>query len=257
MMSKLMNRISNWVTSTPFWKAVFRHGYEDTARNRSLTTFSNVLYHLHPVKTRRESIKIRYTWCMGGTSLLLFVILTVTGVLLMFYYVPDARRAYQDIKDIMTVVSFGSTFRNVHRLAAHGMVFTVWVHMTRVFLTGAYKPPREFNWIIGVLLLVLTLLLSWTGYLLPWDQLALWAITVGTKMAAATPFFGVEGPFGPELGMRPDNDVKFMLLGGTEVGQNALLRFYVLHCVVLPLFVVVFLAVHFWRVRKDGFSGPL
>src|SRR3989304_9223613 len=175
-MSNLMKRVSNWVTSPPFWKAVFRHGYEDTARNRALTTFSNVLYPLHPVKTRRESIKIRYTWCMGGTSLPLFVILSVTGVLLMFYYVPDARRAYQDIKDIMTVVSFGSTFRNVHRLAAHGMVFTVWVHMTRVFLTGAYKPPREFNWIIGVLLLVLTLLLSWTGYLLPWDQLALWAI---------------------------------------------------------------------------------
>ena len=194
---------------------------------------------------------------MGGTSLLLFVILTITGVLLMFYYVPDARRAYQDIKDLMTVVSYGSTFRNIHRMAAHGMVFTVWVHMARVFLTGAYKPPREFNWVIGVMLLVLTLLLSWTGYLLPWDQLALWAITVGTKMAAATPFFGVEGPFAPQLGIRPDNDVKFMLLGGTEVGQNALLRFYVLHCVVLPLLVVVFLAVHFWRVRKDGFSGPL
>ncbi|MDD5434741.1 MAG: cytochrome b N-terminal domain-containing protein, partial [Nitrospira sp.] len=94
-------------------------------------------------------------------------------------------------------------------------------------------------------------------YLLPWDQLALWAITVGTKMAAAAPFLGVEGPFGAQLGMRPDTDIKFMLLGGTEVGQNALLRFYVLHCVVLPLIVVLFLAIHFWRVRKDGFSGPL
>ncbi|MBI5756078.1 MAG: cytochrome b N-terminal domain-containing protein [Nitrospirae bacterium] len=256
-MGGLSERISKWVKSTQFYRAIFRHGYEDTPRNRALTTFSNVLYHLHPVKTRRESIKLRYTWCMGGTSLLLFVILSATGVLLMFYYVPDTRRAYQDIKDMMMVVSYGIIFRNIHRLAAHGMVFTVWVHMTRVFLTGAYKPPREFNWIIGVMLLMLTLLLSWTGYLLPWDQLALWAITVGTKMAAATPLFGVEGPFGPELGMRPDNDVKFMLLGGTEVGQNALLRFYVLHCVALPLLVVVLLAVHFWRVRKDGFSGPL
>lgn len=250
-------KISDWITSTQMWKAVFRHGYEDTPRNRAMTTFSNVLYHLHPVKTRKESIKLRYTWCMGGTSLLLFIMLAFTGVLLMFYYVPDARRAYNDIKDIMAVVSFGSTFRNIHRLAAHLMVFTVWVHMTRVFLTGAYKSPREFNWIIGVVLLMLTLVLSWTGYLLPWDQLALWAITVGTKMAAAAPFFGVEGPFGPQLGMRPDTDVKFMLLGGTEVGQNALLRFYVLHCVVLPVIVVLFLAIHFWRVRKDGFSGPL
>ena len=250
-------KFTDWITNTQVWRAIFRHGYADTLRNRALTTFSNVLYHLHPVKTRRESIRFRYTWCMGGISLLLFLVLAVTGVLLMFYYVPDVRRAYYDIKDMMTVASFGSTFRNIHRIAAHAMVATVWVHMTRVFLTGAYKPPREFNWIIGVVLLALTLVLSWTGYLLPWDQLALWAITVGTKMASATPFLGSEGPFGPQLGMRPDNDVKFMLLGGTQVGQNALLRFYVLHCVVLPALVVIFLAVHFWRIRKDGFSGPL
>ena len=257
MASSNWEKISTWVKSTQVYKAIFRHGYEDTPRNRALTTFSNVLFHLHPVKSRRESIKFRYTWCMGGTSMLLFIILSLTGVLLMFYYVPDVRRAYQDIKDMMTVVSYGTTFRNIHRLGAQLMVATVWIHMTRVFLTGSYKKPREFNWIIGVVLLMLTLLLSWTGYLLPWDQLALWAITVGTKMAAATPLFGAEGPFGAQLGMRPDNDVTFMLLGGTEVGQNALLRFYVLHCVVLPLMVVVFLAVHFWRVRKDGFSGPL
>lgn len=257
MGSRNMEKISSWVKSTQFYKAIFRHGYEDTPRNRAYTTFSNVLYHLHPVKSRRESIKFRYTWCMGGTSMLLFIILALTGVLLMFYYVPDVRRAYQDMKDMMSVVSYGTTFRNIHRLAAQLMVASVWIHMTRVFLTGAYKSPREFNWVIGVVLLMLTLLLSWTGYLLPWDQLALWAITVGTKMAAATPLFGAEGPFGAQLGMRPDNDVTFMLLGGTEVGQNALLRFYVLHCVVLPMMVVVFLAVHFWRVRKDGFSGPL
>ena len=257
MASSNWEKISTWVKSTQVYKAIFRHGYEDTPRNRALTTFSNVLFHLHPVKSRRESIKFRYTWCMGGTSMLLFIILSLTGVLLMFYYVPDVRRAYQDIKDMMTVVSYGTTFRNIHRLGAQLMVATVWIHMTRVFLTGSYKKPREFNWIIGVVLLMLTLLLSWTGYLLPWDQLALWAITVGTKMAAATPLFGAEGPFGAQLGMRPDNDVTFMLLGGTEVGQNALLRFYVLHCVVLPMLVVVFLAVHFWRVRKDGFSGPL
>ncbi len=256
-MSNLWKRVSDWVTDTQIYRAIFRHGYEDTPRNRSLTTFSNVLYHLHPVKTRKESIRFRYTWCAGGATLLLFVVLTVTGVLLMFYYIPDTRRAYQDIKDIMNVVSFGSTFRNIHRLAAHGMVLTVWIHMTRVFLTGAYKPPREFNWVVGVVLLTLTLVLSWTGYLLPWDQLAFWAVTVGTKMAGDTPLFGVEGPFGRQLGMRQDNDIKFMLLGGTEVGQNTLIRFYVLHCVVLPLVAVVFLVIHYWRVRKDGFSGPL
>ncbi|MBI5197456.1 MAG: cytochrome b N-terminal domain-containing protein [Nitrospirae bacterium] len=257
MKGGLTDKMMGWVRNTQVWKAVFRHGYEDTDRNRSLITFTNVLYHLHPVKVRKEALKLRYTWCMGGTTFFLFVMLTITGVMLMFYYVPDTRRAYQDIKDIMQVVSYGDIMRNIHRWAAHGMVFTVWFHMTRVFLTGSYKPPREFNWVVGVILLVCTLLLSWTGYLLPWDQLALWAITVGTKMAAATPFIGVDGPFGKQLGIRVDNDVTFMLLGGTVVGQNALLRFYVLHCIVLPLIVTVFLAVHFWRIRKDGFSGPL
>jgi len=137
------------------------------------------------------------------------------------------------------------------------MVLFVWLHMTRVFLTGSYKPPREFNWVVGVILLATTLVLSWTGYLLPWDQLALWAVTVGSKMAEASPFIGKAGPFGAELGMKADNDITFALLGGTVVGQSALLRFYVLHCLALPLVTALFIAVHFWRIRKDGFSGPL
>jgi len=255
-MNKLYSKLSKYVTDTAVWKSIVRHSFQDTPRNRSLATFSNVLFHLHPVKTRKGALKLRYMWGMGGIALLFFIILSLTGVLLMFYYVPFTGRAYQDIKDLMTVVAYGNTIRNVHRLSAHLMVLVVWVHMTRVFLTGAYKKPREFNWIIGVILLSLTLVLSWTGYLLPWDQLALWATTVGTKMAAATPFIGTEGPFGPQLGMRPDNDIKFMLLGGTQVGQNALLRFYVLHVIVLPVTLVMFLVVHIWRVRKDGFSGP-
>jgi len=155
-------------------------------------------------------------------------------------------------------VPFGMFLRNMHRWAAHGMVIAVWLHMFRVFLTGSYKPPREFNWVVGVILLTTTLLLSFTGYLLPWDQLSIWAVTVGTNMARATPLLGHEGPFGPELGMKPDNDVRFMLLGGTQVGPPTLLRFYVLHCIFLPLFLAIFIAVHFWRVRKDGgISGPL
>ncbi|CUS99153.1 Cytochrome b(N-terminal)/b6/petB, partial [Candidatus Kryptobacter tengchongensis] len=141
--------------------------------------------------------------------------------------------------------------------SAHLMVITVMLHMFRVFLTGSYKPPRQFNWVIWVILLLLTFLLSFTGYLLPWDQLAIWAVTVGTNMARATPFLGHQGPFGPELGMRPDNDIRFLLLGGTQVGPPALLRFYVFHCIFLPLVTAIFLAVHFWRVRKDGgISGP-
>ena len=144
------------------------------------------------------------------------------------------------------------------------MVITVWLHMFRVFMTGSYKPPREFNWNVGVIMLVLTLLLSFTGYLLPWDQLAIWAITVGSNMARATPFLGYEGPGASLLtigGVRlihAADDARFALLGGTFVGEGALLRCYVLHCVGLPLVIGFLMAIHFWRVRKDGgISGPV
>jgi quinol-cytochrome oxidoreductase complex cytochrome b subunit len=144
------------------------------------------------------------------------------------------------------------------------MVIAVWLHMYRVFLTGSYKPPREFNWVLGVVLLLLTLLLSFTGYLLPWDQLAMWAVTVSSNMARATPILGSEGP-GAQLltadGVRmitDASDARFALLGAKSVGQEALNRFYVLHCVAIPLGAALLMAVHFWRVRKDGgISGPL
>jgi quinol-cytochrome oxidoreductase complex cytochrome b subunit len=123
------------------------------------------------------------------------------------------------------------------------MVIVVFLHMLRVFFAGAYRPPREFNWAVGVILLILTLLLSYTGYLLPWDQLAYWAVNVGANMVNATPIIG------PSM--------KFMLLGGNSIGENALVRFYVLHCVVIPFFAAMFIGVHFWRVRKDGGVVPL
>ena len=242
------------LVATRSWHSVFRHGYEDTRRNRLLQVSSNVFLHLHPTTTPASGLKFAYTWGLGGLSLLLFVLLTVTGVFLMFYYVPDTRRAYDDMKDIEFVVPFGQFLRNLHRWAAHAMVITVWLHMLRVFLTSSYKPPREFNWVVGVVLLVLTLLLSFSGYLLPWDQIAFWAITVGTNMATATPFLGAEGPFSL---VTYDNDLRFLILGSRSVGQSALLRFYVLHCLALPLAAAVLLAVHFWRVRKDKFSAAL
>jgi quinol-cytochrome oxidoreductase complex cytochrome b subunit len=146
----------------------------------------------------------------------------------------------------------------MHRWSAHAMVITVMLHMFRVFLTGSYKPPRQFNWGIGVILLLLTFLLSFTGYLLPWDQLAIWAVTVGTNMARSVPLQGSEGPFSNYLGLRPDNDIRFILLGGTQVGEPTLLRFYVGHCIFLPFIAATLMAVHFWRVRKDGgISGPV
>jgi quinol-cytochrome oxidoreductase complex cytochrome b subunit len=258
-----MQKLFNYVRQGQIWKSIFRHGYPDTPRNRALATLSNTFLHLHPVKVRRSGIRLSYTWCMGGLTFFLFLIETLTGLLLMFYYRPTAELAYQDIFALREHVSIG-VMREMHRWAAHLMVITVWLHMYRVFLTGSYKPPREFNWNVGVILLVLTLLLSFTGYLLPWDQLAVWAITVGTNMARATPFLGHEGPgaallsFGGLDFIHAGDDVRFGLLAGRFVGEGALLRFYVLHCVGFPLVAATLMAIHFWRVRKDGgISGPL
>ncbi|HZD23901.1 MAG TPA: selenite/tellurite reduction operon b-type cytochrome ExtP [Acidimicrobiia bacterium] len=222
----------------------FKQGYSDSPRNRSYVVMNNVLYHLHPVKVKRHGVKLSYTLCLGGLSFFLFILLTITGIFLMFYYTPTAERAYADIETLSTGVAFGSLVRDMHRWGAHLMVLSVFLHMSRVFYHGAYKPPREFNWVVGVILLLLTLLLSFSGYLLPWDQLALWAVTVGTNMAGYVPVIG--------------NQVKFALLAGVEVNAATLLRFYVLHVLAFPFIIVLFMAVHFWRVRKDGgISGPL
>ncbi|HEV8325256.1 MAG TPA: cytochrome b N-terminal domain-containing protein, partial [Myxococcota bacterium] len=155
-------------------------------------------------------------------------------------------------------VPFGMVTRNMHRWAAHGMVIFVWLHMFRVFMTGSYKPPREFNWVVGVLLLTFTLLLSFTGYLLPWDQLSIWAVTVGTNMARATPLLGHEGPFHELVGVTPRADARSFLVGSAIVGPPTLLRFYVLHCIFIPIVASVLMILHFWRIRKDGgISGPM
>ncbi len=246
------------LTTSQLYRSVFRHDYVDTVRNRALEITSNIFLHLHPITIPRRALTVAYTFCLGGLTFFLFLVETITGVLLMFYYRPVPDYAYLDMKTLEYAAQFGATLRNLHRWGAHLMVICVMLHMLRVFLTGSYRPPREFNWVIGVSLLVLTLLLSFTGYLLPWDQLAFWAVTVGTNMAAATPFVGAEGPFHTALGVTPLNDARFLLLGDMKVGGNALLRFYVLHCVGLPLVAIVLMMVHFWRTRKDGgISRPL
>ncbi|MBI4568728.1 MAG: cytochrome b N-terminal domain-containing protein [Planctomycetes bacterium] len=239
------------------WKSIFRHKLDESPRNRSLAVLTNVFLHLHPAKINRDAVRYNFTWGMGGITFYLFVVLTLTGVFLMFYYHPSKGQAFRDILYIMNDVPYGNLLRNMHRWGAHAMVITVWLHMFRVFLTGSYKPPREFNWSVGVLLLVLTLLLSFTGYLLPDDQLGFWAVTVGTNMARATPVVGHEGPFGAQLGFTAFNDVRFALLGGSIVDANALLRAYIWHCIGIPIVASVFMIVHFWRIRKDGCtSGP-
>ena len=230
------------IRESQIWKSVFRHPAPVDRRNRIVVMLTNFFLHLHPVSIKKQGIAVSYTWCMGGVTFFLFLVETVTGVLLMFYYRPTLEWAYNDILSLRDVTSLG-ILRELHRWGAHAMVITVWLHMYRVFLTGSYKPPREFNWVIGVILLLLTLLLSFTGYLLPWDQLAIWAITVGSNMARATPFLGYEGPgaslmaIGDIQLVHAGDDARFALLGGTFVGEGALLRFYVLHCVALPLVI--------------------
>lgn len=220
------------------WSSVFRNPVPSNDLERSATSFTNFFLHIHPVKVHKNTLRPLYTMGLGLMSFFLFVILVVTGILLMFYYVPSTAQAYDRMLDLRGSVAFGTFLRNMHRWAAHGMVAVVFLHMCRVFFTGSYKKPREFNWVLGVVLFLVTLLLSFTGYLLPWDQLAFWAITVGAAIAGYAPVVG--------------KDIQFLLLGDTAVGQEALLRFYVLHVAVLPAVLTLMIAVHFWRIRKDG-----
>ena len=232
MVKDLVNLPANVVRS------VFRNPLPSSDRGRAATSFTNFFLHIQPVRVSRQAMSPTYTMGLVLISFFLFVILTLTGVLLMFYYVPSTTQAYGRMLDLRSSVAFGIILRNMHRWAAHAMVAVVFLHMCRVFLTGSYKPPREFNWLVGVALFILTLFSSFTGYLLPWDQVAFWAITVGTSIAGYAPLVG--------------HALRFMLLGDATVGQEALLRFYVLHVVVLPVVLTLFVAIHFWRIRKDG-----
>lgn len=237
-MQSTFDRTSNFITRSRVWRSFFRHGLPDNPMDRSLVMTTNIFFHLHPVKVNRRSLSWTYSFGLGIISTILFLTLTVTGVLLVFYYVPATNLAYSTMKDLQTTIPLGQLVRNMHRWAAHLMVLAVILHLARVFYTGAYKPPREFNWIVGVFLLLLTLGASFTGYLLPWDQLSFWAITVGTNIASYAPVLG--------------DTVRLILLGGPEVGQNALIRFYGLHIIVIPLVMILLIALHLWRVRKDG-----
>lgn len=237
-MQSTFERTTNFVTGSRVWRSFFRHGLPDNFMDRSLVMTTNFYFHLHPVKVSRASLRPSYSFGLGIISAILFLTLTVTGLLLVFYYVPATNLAYSTMKDLQTTIPLGQLVRNMHRWAAHLMVLVVILHLVRVFYTGAYKPPREFNWVLGVFLLLFTLGASFTGYLLPWDQLSFWAITVGTNIAGYAPLLG--------------DQVRTILLGGSEVGQNALIRFYGLHILVIPFAMILLISVHLWRVRKDG-----
>jgi len=226
------------------WQSIVRRDSLSTDKGKTELVFHNVWLHIHPAKVKKEHLKFNHTFYLGFITFFLFLILLTTGIALMFYYRPYPAVAYQDMKDLQFVVFMGPFLRAMHRWAAQAMVACVFLHMCRVFYTASYKKPRQYNWVIGVFLLLLTLGLSFTGYLLPWDQLAYWAITVGTNIGSYAPFIG--------------GQLRELLLGGHSVGQEALIRFYVLHVAILPSFVILFTIVHFWRIRKDGgLSRPI
>jgi cytochrome b-561 len=174
---------------------------------------------------------------LGLINFSLFVILTLTGILLMFYYAPQTPGAYRDIKDLEYVVSFGTIFRNMHHWAAYLMIISVFLHLSRVFYTAEYRHPREFNWVIGIVLFFCTLGMGLSGYLLLWDQKAYWGATIMSNIVSSIPPIG-------EMH-------RYLILGGTQVGQNFLERAYTMHVKVLPLILGLLMMVHFWRIRKD------
>src|SRR5437016_467453 len=215
-----LKALQEGIVNSQIWKSVFRVGIPNTNRKRVLAVLGSLILHLHPVKVRRSGVRMSYTWCMGGTSFFLFLVETVTGLLLMFYYRPTIEYAFTDIMDLREQAPFG-IMREMHRWGAHAMVIAVWLHMLRVFMTGS-------------------------------------------NMARATPGAGNEGPMSGliKLGdirlIHAGDDARFALIGGRSIGASTLLRFYVLHCVVIPLAAGFLMAIHFWRVRKDGgISGPL
>jgi quinol-cytochrome oxidoreductase complex cytochrome b subunit len=247
-----LRRFADNLRATPrrLRETMFRTGAPTSDRARSGFVFGNVFLHLHPARVHRWSLRPAFTMGLGIATLSAFLVALVTGILLMVYYKPSTAEAYASIKDIHFVVPTGRFIRNMHRWAANLMVVGVLLHMARAFYTGAYRAPREFNWVVGMLLLAITLGLSFTGYLLPWDQLAYWAVTIGANIAQSprevTDALGVTAWFDAG-GLQ-----KQLLLGSDQVGAEALIRFYLLHVMALPLALTFLLAVHFWRVRKDG-----
>src|SRR5262249_12895237 len=224
--------------------AIFRTGKPTSDRARSQKVFGNFLFHVHSTRVHERTLQFFATLGLGVAALASFLVAAVNGVVLLFYYTPSPQLAYSPFKDIQYVVPTGRFIRNLHRWSAHVMAITVILHAVRVFFTASYKKPREFNWLIGLGLLVVTLGLSFTGYLLPWDQLAFWAATIGANIAGSprelTDAIGITAWFDPG-GLCKD-----LLLGADEVGQPALTRFYLLHVMVLPLLLLWLMGVHFW-----------
>ncbi|MEZ4635177.1 MAG: cytochrome b N-terminal domain-containing protein [Caldilineaceae bacterium] len=202
------------------------------------------LLHIKPTYYHESVTKWNHTFRLGLLSTYLFFLELITGLLLMIWYAPSPERAYVDMIRLLSNVPFGQFLRDLHRLGAEAMVAIVTAHMVRTYLTGSYKAPRQFTWFTGVILLVITLFLSFSGYLLPWDQLAFWAVTIGTSMAEAMPPAVV------------GETVNLLARGAPDIGANGLLRFYLLHVIFLPLLLILFFFVHYYKVVHFGISLP-
>lgn len=196
------------------------------------------LEHLHPPRMEAERVRVRHTFCLGGLTFLLFIVLGLSGAVLMFHYVPTPQGAAGFFAQEAGALPFAWFFRRLHYLAGQAMVITLILHMVRVVATGAYLPPRAMNWLVGLLLLVLTLALDLSGYVLRWDEPTKAAATVVAELIGELPWLG---------GL-----MKRLLLGGDSLGEATLLRFYVLHCLGLPMLTFVIAMYHFWRIRRDG-----
>lgn len=209
-----------------------------TDRDRAFVTIHTLLLHLRPVKVPARTIRFTHTFGLGGSSLVLLTLLAGTGLLMTLVYQPAPGVAYDSVLALERDVPFGTLVRGMHHWSASLLVVVMLAHAARVFLTGGYHGPRQFNWVVGVWLLLLVLASALTGYLLPWDQLSYWAITISTGMLAYVPFAG--------------ETLRRVARGGPDIGPRTLVVFYTLHTSIVPALVVFALAFHFWRVRKAG-----
>ena len=204
---------------------------------------TSFLFHIRPRYYAKGSTILTHTFRLGFLTMFFFMVELITGIILMIYYVPTPGEAYQSILKIVSEVPFGNLMRDLHRLGAEAMVIFTFLHMLRTYFTGSYKKDRSFTWLTGVILLGVTLFLSFFGYLLPWDQLAYWAVTIGTSMAEAAPVAG--------------NEVNLLLRGAPDIGAGGLLRAYLLHVILLPLIAILVISIHYYKVsREHGISLP-
>ncbi len=207
-------------------------------------TVTNLVLHLHPSNVPEQAIRFTHTFGLGGMAALIIVLQVITGILLRFQYEPSVERAYTSVLAMCNEHIFGTFIRNIHHWSGQLLIIITFLHLARIIFTTAYFPPRRINWLIGLGLFIGVILMNFTGYLLPWDQLSYWAVTVTSSMLDYVPLAG--------------RFIKFQLLGGNQVGQATLMNFYNFHTGVLPILLIILMVYHFWKVRKaNGVILPL